>query len=196
MAFFSLKATCAICGKEVGLNRFLIGKTTSGKEIWKCPECTRKGGYVEIDFVTGKAKLQTLEETEKRVKCNTCGHLYCFNGADLERNRQHAKMAKMNAYGAMGSAIGGTSLDTHAQTNRAQSHLDKIVDYSVCPNCNSTDVRVLSAEEFEREKASKAAGNAPALSSADELMKFKNLLDAGVITQEEFDAKKKQLLGL
>ena len=33
-------------------------------------------------------------------------------------------------------------------------------------------------------------------SSAEELKKFKELLDAGIITQEEFDAKKKQLLGL
>lgn len=31
---------------------------------------------------------------------------------------------------------------------------------------------------------------------ADKLKKFKDLLDSGVITQEEFDAKKKQLLGL
>ena len=35
-----------------------------------------------------------------------------------------------------------------------------------------------------------------ASSTADELKKFKELLDCGVITQEEFDAKKKQLLGL
>lgn len=33
-------------------------------------------------------------------------------------------------------------------------------------------------------------------SSADELKKFKDLLDSGVITQAEFDAKKKQMLGL
>jgi len=33
-------------------------------------------------------------------------------------------------------------------------------------------------------------------SSADELKKFRELLDSGIITQEEFDAKKKQLLGL
>ncbi len=33
-------------------------------------------------------------------------------------------------------------------------------------------------------------------STADELKKYKDLLDSGVITQEEFDAKKKQLLGL
>ena len=32
--------------------------------------------------------------------------------------------------------------------------------------------------------------------NADELKKYKELLDMGVITQEEFDAKKKQLLGL
>ena len=33
-------------------------------------------------------------------------------------------------------------------------------------------------------------------SNADELKKYKDLLDCGVITQEEFDTKKKQLLGL
>lgn len=33
-------------------------------------------------------------------------------------------------------------------------------------------------------------------SDADELAKFKQLLDSGAITQEEYDAKKKQLLGL
>ena len=38
--------------------------------------------------------------------------------------------------------------------------------------------------------------NAPATTSADELKKYKELLDTGVITQEEFDNKKKQLLGL
>ena len=48
-------------------------------------------------------------------------------------------------------------------------------------------------------KRSKSMGYAPApaaTSTADELKKFKELLDAGIITQEEFDAKKKQLLGL
>ena len=35
-----------------------------------------------------------------------------------------------------------------------------------------------------------------AVSAADELKKFKELLDSGIITQDEFDAKKKQLLGI
>ena len=38
--------------------------------------------------------------------------------------------------------------------------------------------------------------NGATLGIADELKKYKELLDSGVITQEEFDAKKKQLLGL
>lgn len=33
-------------------------------------------------------------------------------------------------------------------------------------------------------------------SDADELLKFKNLMDNGIISAEEFEAKKKQLLGL
>ena len=38
--------------------------------------------------------------------------------------------------------------------------------------------------------------NSKAGSTADEIRKFKELLDDGIITQEEFDVKKKQLLGL
>ena len=34
------------------------------------------------------------------------------------------------------------------------------------------------------------------ISVADEILKFKNLLDIGAITEEEFDTKKKELLGL
>ena len=37
-------------------------------------------------------------------------------------------------------------------------------------------------------------GSAKAISAADEIRKYKELLDLGVISQEEFDAKKKQLL--
>jgi len=35
-----------------------------------------------------------------------------------------------------------------------------------------------------------------AVSDVEELKKYKELLDSGIITQEEFDAKKKQLLGI
>ena len=50
---------------------------------------------------------------------------------------------------------------------------------------------------IERQK--NAAGNKhheEATSTPDELKKYTDLLDSGIITQEELDAKKKQLLGL
>jgi len=56
----------------------------------------------------------------------------------------------------------------------------------------STLTQMLASQQ-QSEVATSAA---PQISSADELAKFKALLDNGVITQEEFDAKKKQLLGL
>ena len=42
----------------------------------------------------------------------------------------------------------------------------------------------------------KGENNDSSVSAADEIVKFKKLLDDGIISQEEFDAKKKQLLGL
>lgn len=56
--------------------------------------------------------------------------------------------------------------------------------------------------KFVKEKVAelKKTKNSPvvvqASSSADELKKFKELLDMGAITEEEFNAKKKELLGL
>lgn len=43
---------------------------------------------------------------------------------------------------------------------------------------------------------SPADAPAPSVSAADEILKYKNLLDCGAITEEEFAAKKKQLLNL
>ena len=59
------------------------------------------------------------------------------------------------------------------------------------------------SKKVKAEAAKKAVAPAPAPAApasvseaADDLLKLKELLDAGILTQEEFDAKKKQLLGL
>lgn len=72
----------------------------------------------------------------------------------------------------------------------------------------ATIVRILSdaTEEYEKQKAlepskpkssrAKKDTEKSAVSSADEIRKYKQLADEGIITVEEFEAKKKQLLGL
>lgn len=66
------------------------------------------------------------------------------------------------------------------------------------PECNDTASKI--KEYIENEIVSRNAKNTGTIqsqfSAADEIMKLKNLLDMGVLTQEEFDAKKKQLLSL
>ena len=56
-------------------------------------------------------------------------------------------------------------------------------------------INQLIIERQEKGKAEPVKQEAP-VNNIDEIKKFKELLDAGIITQEEFDAKKKQLLGL
>lgn len=59
-------------------------------------------------------------------------------------------------------------------------------------------IDIKKAMDAYKEAESNAAttGTTAAVSQAEELMKFKELFDSGVITQEEFEAKKKQLLGI
>ena len=68
---------------------------------------------------------------------------------------------------------------------------------------SNLDNQMEEVQKFVKQKVDEAKKqkNAPVVvagtvSNADELKKFKELLDSGIITQEEFDAKKKQLLGL
>ena len=56
---------------------------------------------------------------------------------------------------------------------------------------------ILEIKEYVEYKInSKASIGTTSISVADEILKFKELLDQGILTQEEFDAKKKQLLTL
>lgn len=48
----------------------------------------------------------------------------------------------------------------------------------------------------ENQKSLSASENSKPADAADEILKYKKLLDAGAITQEEYEAKKKQLLNL
>jgi hypothetical protein len=59
-----------------------------------------------------------------------------------------------------------------------------------------SDIIAKAQIENTNQKIDTSSATPIASSNADELKKFKELLDMGIITQEEFDAKKKQLLGL
>ena len=62
-------------------------------------------------------------------------------------------------------------------------------EFDLAQKCLST-LQVITNDATENIKESSTG------SDADEIRKFKKLLDEGIITKEEFEAKKKQLLGL
>lgn len=64
--------------------------------------------------------------------------------------------------------------------------------YNSAQECLSVLQLICSSQETPNENNNSVA----ATSNVDEILKYKKLLDEGILTQEEFDAKKKQLLGL
>lgn len=140
----------------------------------------------KAQYVKSDTPFET-ESKEYRMRCNVCGNIYCFTGKDLKENQKAAKSAALSSVGTVAGALSGNWIAGAVNNQNANSELAKIKDYSRCPKCNSTDVSL-----FDGETPSSNNGN----TSADELKKFKELLDMGVITQEEFDVKKKQLLNL
>ncbi len=202
MGFFSLKAICGVCGKEAGWNRYKIALDNA----WCCSECLKKANkaagrtiLVSQATISGLKKLVNggieayQENKECRKKCNVCGHIFCYSDIDIYRNKQLAREAKSSANLAVLEALGGTHVASNQQSAAADRAIERIVDYSKCPKCNSTNLSDVTEEEIRQ------AGNGnnnSTVSAADELKKYKELLDSGVISREEFDAKKKQLLGL
>lgn len=80
--------------------------------------------------------------------------------------------------------IPGETLKSGIVYNTARQNAEKIA------------AKLTSILEQKGQSITPATATATAFSSADEIKKFKELLDLGVLTQEEFDAKKKELLGL
>lgn len=169
---------------------------------WAEEDLKRVLNEEQLEAALAENEQKKLEEPPKEFRkvCNVCGHIFCYTQGDLEQNRKKlisASLSSLAAAGQMFAAPFGTvtgSINSAAADNKAK----EVIDYDRCPKCGSRDLRELTKEEFQQEmQAANARQTAAASpSAADELKKFKELLDMGAITQEEFDAKKKQLLGL
>jgi uncharacterized protein with PIN domain len=152
---------------------------------------SQKFDVPEALYTTFEFEEAKIEET--RMRCNVCGRVFCYDDNDLVKNIRNAKEAVTNASLGVMEAIGGTRLGAYSAQNNANTSMSKVVDYSKCPYCNSSDISKITEEEY---KDILNPSPAQQFSAAEEIKKFKELLDAEIITQEEFDAKKKQLLGL
>jgi len=101
--------------------------------------------------------------------------------AGAHRRTRRRSMAVGMAVGA--SAASSTSSSSAAAANEAAASADQAAD---------------AAEEAATaaQNAADAASSSDAPSVEQQLAKLKDLLDKGLITQQDYDAKKKQLLGM
>lgn len=116
-------------------------------------------------------------------------------------------------FGGVGAIVGGST--GHKQKKTCSKMQIKIIMKSV--NCPTVYINLITAETKKDSmiykmvepqaqeilsllnvicQANESQPETATASAADEILKYKQLLDMGVITAEEFEAKKKQLLGL
>lgn len=192
-------AKCEMCGSGLTFDsvRYYV-PDENGQRHYVCESCNRKGveavknGKVfKYDTASQKIILVDKIDSEIRKKCNVCNHVFCYTDIDIAMNKEKLKFARISALAALGATIGGNSTTGAVYNSNAQNTLNGVVNYNKCPQCGSIDLRTLSKEEYQLEMK-----NGLSLSPVDELKKYKELFDEGIITQEEFTAKKKQLLGL
>ena len=116
-----------------------------------------------------------IVSTSKRIILLDKGMLFGVNQIEIPLSKVNAVKYKKGLF------VGEIEIWDGASMFRVKSVLKK----TLIPFINAVNN---SIEEMKKTQKS------PKLSVADEIMKFKRLLDEGAITQEEFDKKKKELL--
>lgn len=161
---------------------------------------TEKPVY-EMQGVRGK-HLKVFEEKCIITTKITVGSILTHNATDGEKTIYYSDCIGVQ-FKKSGALIGYLQLETASgsMNNRSDNfgnensftfEGDAVINYRMEEIANYICKKI---EELKRTSRVPTIMTS-AVSEADELKKFKELLDMGIITQEEFDAKKKQLLGL
>lgn len=168
---------------------------------------------IAVKFAKKQQKVQGVDFNKTRIletvtenkydegifimRCEICGQVFQYTYDDMKRHAEISLEADriQRSAGVPAVGLGAVVLTINAQ--RAENMRNSQVDYSSCPKCHSKNLKRITKEELNAIQANESKNQvSEPTSNLDELKKFKELLDMGAITQEEFEAKKKQLLGL
>lgn len=135
--------------------------------------------YATSGLVDGNTILAVL--TNSRIIFVDKGMVYGIKSSEIPLNMingvSYSKGMVLGSISVVNGAI-TTKIDNVSKAT-APIFVEKIKDATAALKQNSQQTIVTNTS-----------------STADEILKFKNLLDQGIITDEEFTAKKKELLGL
>lgn len=159
------------------------------------------GLVYDLQGVRGRSMKVYEDRCVIKVQANI-GSFLTGNGSDGEKTIYYVDCIGVQ-FKEAGIQLGYLQLETGSMmmNNKSSNFFNEnsfTFDSSVQTNEFMNEVADFVKKKVSESKNKPAeAAPAPApVSAADEILKFKQLLDMGAITQEEFDAKKKQLLGL
>ncbi|MHD0398327.1 PH domain-containing protein [Staphylococcus simulans] len=160
--------------EEIGVSDLFGTK----KEVKELPLILKENElimYVTSGFYDGNTYLIVC--TDKRLLFLDKGMIYGLKFHEIPLN-------KINSVSYKKGLLFGTMLVYHGAASITIQNIDK---KSVSIMANVIQEQISKANQPTEDKST-------IISAADELLKYKELLDAGILTQEEFDIKKKELL--
>ena len=98
-------------------------------------------------YIKEKASLKSSKDIEYRKKCNVCGQVFCFTQKDLEIKKANQTLVSIYSLKSLSGSIGGLSYSKFENAKRADAALSRIVDYSKCPKCNSSDLTDITPQD-------------------------------------------------
>ena len=138
-----------------------------------------------------------FDDGEYIMQCEICGQVFKYTKADIDHNFAVAREAMELQEKTLTKALFVSPVVASLDLRVAENNLKTKRNISSCPHCNSRELKRISKEELkEIQEKQNTFATSPSTSNFDDIIKLKELLDQGIITTEEFNAKKKQLLGL
>lgn len=182
------------------------------------------GNFIHFDDENQKFALPKTTMTGKVVdlKIYDYSSILDFDlledGNSLEKGGVGRALVGGSLFGGVGAVVGSNTGHKHKKTCsrlqikitlndmaipvvyinfiKAETKKDSFIYKSIYPLAQEALSLLNIICQSQKKNTNQNASTSNTDSDADEILKFKQLLDSGIITQEEFDAKKKQLLGL
>lgn len=125
-------------------------------------------------------------EIEYRYRCKVCGKVFCYTEAERRESENRKKEAGFENLMAGLNHLAGSRYAAFEMSKAANAAESKTIDYSKCPNCNSSDIVRIDGNTSSVVKKEE--------DSVSTLEKLAKLHDQGIITDEEFQQKKSEIL--
>lgn len=185
-------AFCAGCGAEINIRNQVIEKQNV-----KVVDENPKGLKYVLNGSHGRSML--VYQNKVVIKTDfTIGSFITNNATDGEKTIYYSDVIGIQAK-PIGVTVGYIQLETAGSLmNNKNSNFfnENTFTYSTIPEERITMVVDFIKEKIEENKNQKNHVVKSTLSIPDEIKKYKELLDMGAITEEEYEKKKKELLNI